>query len=101
MFWKSLRQVDLLEGFCNLRGGAAAAVGRRNRIVRMEPAREDGAEHAELADWRAVHATNLDGVFLGCKHGIRAMRSSGTGSTFKVLCTVPTHGSFEPGVDSH
>lgn len=31
-------------------------------------------EHATLADWRAVHATNLDGVFLGCKHALRAMR---------------------------
>src|SRR3546814_8657333 len=25
-------------------------------------------EHATLEDWRAVHATNLDGTFLGCKH---------------------------------
>jgi 3(or 17)beta-hydroxysteroid dehydrogenase len=33
-------------------------------------------EHAALADWRAVLATNLDGVFLGCKHGLRAMRRS-------------------------
>lgn len=33
-------------------------------------------EHATLEGWRAVHATNLDGVFLGCKHAIRAMRSS-------------------------
>ncbi len=37
-------------------------------------------EHASLEDWRAVHATNLDGVFLGCKHAIRAMRKSGAGS---------------------
>ncbi|GAB4544620.1 MAG: glucose 1-dehydrogenase [Phycisphaerales bacterium] len=32
-------------------------------------------EHATLDDWRAVHATNLDGVFLGCKHAIRTMRA--------------------------
>lgn len=37
-------------------------------------------EHASLADWRQVHETNLDGVFLGCKHGIRAMRVTGEGS---------------------
>lgn len=37
-------------------------------------------EHASLADWRAVHETNLDGVFLGCKHAIAAMRRTGTGS---------------------
>lgn len=33
-------------------------------------------EHASLADWRAVLATNLDGVFLGCRYAIRAMRAS-------------------------
>lgn len=33
-------------------------------------------EHVALADWRAVHRTNLDGVFLGCKHAIQAMRRS-------------------------
>ncbi|MEX0838306.1 MAG: glucose 1-dehydrogenase [Parvibaculum sp.] len=37
-------------------------------------------EHASLADWHAVHAVNLDGVFLGCKHAIRVMRPAGTGS---------------------
>jgi NAD(P)-dependent dehydrogenase (short-subunit alcohol dehydrogenase family) len=34
-------------------------------------------ENASLADWRAVHETNLDGVFLGCKHAIKAMRANG------------------------
>lgn len=33
-------------------------------------------EHASLQDWHAVHRTNLDGVFLGCKHAIQAMRRS-------------------------
>jgi NAD(P)-dependent dehydrogenase (short-subunit alcohol dehydrogenase family) len=37
-------------------------------------------EHAELADWRAVHEINLDGTFLGCKHAIQAMRRTGAGS---------------------
>ena len=37
-------------------------------------------EHAELGDWRAVHETNLDGVFLGCKYAIKAMRPRGEGS---------------------
>ncbi|MEQ8844664.1 MAG: SDR family oxidoreductase [Phycisphaerales bacterium] len=35
------------------------------------------AEHCSLEDWRAVHATNLDGVFLGCKHAIAAMKAGG------------------------
>ena len=37
-------------------------------------------ENATLAGWRDVMATNLDGVFLGCKHAIRAMRPAGAGS---------------------
>jgi 3(or 17)beta-hydroxysteroid dehydrogenase len=31
-------------------------------------------ESINLEEWRTVQAVNLDGVFLGCKHGIRAMR---------------------------
>jgi len=27
-------------------------------------------EEIELAEWRRVHAIDLDGVFLGCKHGV-------------------------------
>ena len=34
-------------------------------------------ENATLEDWRAVHATNLDGVFLGCRAAIRRMRHGG------------------------
>lgn len=37
-------------------------------------------EHATLDAWRAVHQTNLEGVFLGCKYAIRAMRVTGRGS---------------------
>ena len=41
-------------------------------------------EHACLADWHAVLATNLDGTFLGCKHAIRAMRPRGSGSIINI-----------------
>ena len=41
-------------------------------------------EHASLDDWRAVHRTNLDGVFLGCKHAIRAMRPNVKGSIINI-----------------
>src|SRR3546814_419063 len=41
-------------------------------------------EHATLEDWRAVHATNLDGTFLGCKHAIGAMRPAGAGSIINI-----------------
>jgi NAD(P)-dependent dehydrogenase (short-subunit alcohol dehydrogenase family) len=41
-------------------------------------------ERATLEDWRAVHRTNLDGVFLGCKHAIRVMRPRKAGSIINI-----------------
>jgi len=41
-------------------------------------------EHASLAEWRAVHAVNLDGVFLGCRYAIGAMRAQGAGSIINI-----------------
>jgi NAD(P)-dependent dehydrogenase (short-subunit alcohol dehydrogenase family) len=43
-------------------------------ITGLEDGHAHDPEHASLADWQAVHRTNLDGVFLGCKHAIGAMR---------------------------
>jgi NAD(P)-dependent dehydrogenase (short-subunit alcohol dehydrogenase family) len=37
-------------------------------------------EHASLAEWRRVHAVNLDGTFLGCRYAIAAMKAKGTGA---------------------
>jgi NAD(P)-dependent dehydrogenase (short-subunit alcohol dehydrogenase family) len=33
-------------------------------------------EQTSLADWRLVHAIDLDGVFLGCKHALPAIRET-------------------------
>ena len=41
-------------------------------------------ETASLEDWRAVHAVNLDGTFLGCRYAIRAMRPRGAGSIINI-----------------
>ena len=41
-------------------------------------------ENANLADWRAVHAVNLDGTFLGCRYAIRAMRAKAAGSIINI-----------------
>lgn len=42
-------------------------------------------EHASIEAWRAVHQTNLDGTFLGCKHAIQAMRQAAcTGSIINI-----------------
>lgn len=37
-------------------------------------------EQTTLEDWRKTQSVNLDGVFLGTKYGIEAMRKSGGGS---------------------
>lgn len=56
----------------------AGITGFENGPVAHDP------EHAALADWRAVLAVDLDGVFLGCKHAIRAMRPAGRGSIVNI-----------------
>lgn len=34
-------------------------------------------EDTSLEQWREVHAVNSEGVFLGCKHGVNAMKKTG------------------------
>jgi 3(or 17)beta-hydroxysteroid dehydrogenase len=66
-------------------------------------------EHASLEEWRAVHRTNLDGVFLGCKHAIRVMRPRGVGSIVNIssrsgLVGIPSaaaYASSKAGVRNH
>lgn len=60
----------------NERGGInvlvnnAGITGFEEGVIAHDP------ERASLEDWHSVHRTNLDGVFLGCKHAIQAMRRS-------------------------
>ena len=61
-------------GITGLEPGDAGASGTRPH----DP------ENVTLEDWHAVHRTNLDGVFLGCKHGIRAMRRQGRGAIVNI-----------------
>ena len=56
----------------------AGVTGFEAGIVAHDP------EHASLADWRAVHAVNLDGTFLGCRYAIGAMKAAGTGSIINI-----------------
>ena len=49
----------------------AGITGLEHGAVPQDP------EHASLESWHAVHRTNLDGVFLGCKHAVRVMRRAG------------------------
>ncbi|WP_298464961.1 SDR family oxidoreductase [uncultured Erythrobacter sp.] len=41
-------------------------------------------ENASLEDWRAVHAVNTDGTFLGCRYALRAMKEAGSGSIINI-----------------
>lgn len=66
-------------------------------------------EHASLNDWRAVHAVNLDGVFLGCRYAIRAMRKKRQGSIINIssrsgMVGIPAaaaYASSKAGVRNH
>ena len=41
-------------------------------------------ENASLEAWHRVHAVNLDGTFMGCRYGIRAMKAKGAGSIINI-----------------
>jgi NAD(P)-dependent dehydrogenase (short-subunit alcohol dehydrogenase family) len=66
-------------------------------------------ENTSLEQWRAVHAVNLDGTFLGCKYAIRAMRARAAGSIINLssrsgLIGVPgaaPYASSKAGVRNH
>lgn len=56
----------------------AGITGFENGLVAHDP------EHATLADWHAVHRTNLDGTFLGCRYALRGMKARGTGAIINI-----------------
>lgn len=41
-------------------------------------------ENLDMESWRKVHATNIDGAALGCKYGIRLMKSSKAASIINI-----------------
>lgn len=55
-------------------------------------------EELDFEDWRRVLAVDLDSVFLGCKHGIRAMKANG-GSIINVSSIMGMVGN--PGSGSY
>jgi NAD(P)-dependent dehydrogenase (short-subunit alcohol dehydrogenase family) len=56
----------------------AGITGFEDGVVAHDP------ETAALADWRAVHAVNLDGTFLGCRYAIAAMKAKGEGAIVNI-----------------
>lgn len=70
--WQNVTEQILAErGTLHIVVNNAGITGFEDGFVPHDP------EHAALADWHSVHRTNLDGVFLGCKYAIKAMRRSG------------------------
>ncbi len=57
-----------------------ARLGRLDILVNNAGIAGSGSiEDTTVEAWERTHAVNLDGVFLGCKHGIAAMRRTGRG----------------------
>ena len=60
-----------------------AELGGLNILVNAAGIYQRGPEHnpetTSLEDWRAIHEVNMEGVFLGCKQAIPAMRDAGSG----------------------
>lgn len=56
-------------------------------------------EHFSLENWRKQSAVNMDGVFLGTKHAIPAIRKSGKGSIIIVSSGAGLKGT--PGMSSY
>jgi len=71
-------QVDILVNNAGVTGAAA----------------QEDIETTTLATWRSVQATNVEGVVLGCKHGVNAMKVRGGAivniSSMAALVATPT-----------
>jgi len=63
-------------------------------------------EHTSLSDWKKVISVNLDGVFLGCRAAIPAMRKAGGGAIVNIssmtsempTSTIPAYGASKAAV---
>jgi NAD(P)-dependent dehydrogenase (short-subunit alcohol dehydrogenase family) len=74
----AMAEVMKRDGGLDILVNNAGITGLEDNLAAHDP------EHASLADWRRVHAVNLDGTFLGCRAAIGAMRARGAGSIVNI-----------------
>lgn len=77
--WQSALEIIMARfGKLNILVNNAGITGFQEGFGPQDP------ENASLSSWRQVHAINSDGVFLGCKYAIAAMKQSGSGSIINI-----------------
>lgn len=78
-------------------GGLDVVVG--NAAVQLT-GQDDRVDRLALEVWRATIEVNLTGMFLFCKHGIRALLTTGGGA---VVCVCSPTGQYgcSPGLDAY
>jgi NAD(P)-dependent dehydrogenase (short-subunit alcohol dehydrogenase family) len=85
-------------------GQAVSAFGGLDTVVANAgvqlAGKDDRADRLELAVWQRTIDINLTGIFLVCKHGLRALLAGGGGA---VVCTASPTGLFgcAPGYDAY
>ena len=83
---------------------AASAFGGLDTVVANAgvqlSGQDDRADRLDLAVWQRTVDINLTGIFLVCKHGLRALLANGGGA---VVCTASPTGQYgcAPGYDAY
>lgn len=75
---KALHEIQKRYGRLDILVNNAGITGFQEGFGPQDP------EHASLKSWRDVHAINSDGVFLGCKHAIAAMKQNSDASIINI-----------------